>query len=410
MINKSFLISKCQICSSRNLISKFFLGYHPTVNDFTKIGKINLLIEKYPLEILLCKTCSLVQLGVTIDGKKIFPKNYAYRSGTTKILIDNFEDLANETKKLELLKINELVVDIGSNDGTLLKSFKKINYKVMGIEPTDVGKLARKTGIDTIISPFNYKLAKKVSQKKKAKVITAANVFAHIENVHDVMKGISTLLDKKGIFISESHYLINLLKTLQYDTVYHEHLRYYSIKSLNHLFKIYNFKIFHAKKIPTHGGSIRIYASRVKYKPTNSYKRLLKEEKKYNNLDQILSSFGAKIKTSKIKILNLLSDLKLKNKKIVGISAPSRASTLINYLGLDNSILDYICEVKGSLKINKYIPGTNISVVDEKYLYKDQPDYALLFSWHISKDIMFNLRKRGFKGKFIIPLPNPIIV
>jgi hypothetical protein len=103
MINKSFLISKCQICSSRNLISKFFLGYHPTVNDFTKIGKINLLIEKYPLEILLCETCSLVQLGVTIDGKKIFPKNYAYRSGTTKILIDNFEDLANETQKLQLL-------------------------------------------------------------------------------------------------------------------------------------------------------------------------------------------------------------------------------------------------------------------------------------------------------------------
>jgi ribosomal protein L20A (L18A) len=280
----------------------------------------------------------------------------------------------------------------------------------MGIEPTDVGKLARKSGIDTIISPFNYKLAKKICQKKKVKVITAANVFAHIENIHDVMKGISTLLDKKGIFISESHYLINLLKTLQYDTVYHEHLRYYSIKSLNHLFKIYNFKIFHAKKIPTHGGSIRIYASRVKYKPTNSYKRLLKEEKKYDNLDKILSSFGAKIKISKIKILNLLADIKLKNKKIVGIGAPSRASTLINYLGLDNSILDYICEVKDSLKINKYIPGTNISVIDEKYLYKDQPDYALLFSWHISKDIMFNLRKRGFKGKFIIPLPNPIIV
>jgi hypothetical protein len=273
-----------------------------------------------------------------------------------------------------------------------------------------VGKLARNSGIDTIISPFNYRLAKKISKKKKAKVITAANVFAHIENVHDVMRGISTLLDKKGIFISESHYLINLLKTLQYDTVYHEHLRYYSIKSLKHLFKIYNFKIFHAKKIPTHGGSIRVYASRVKYKSTNSYKRLLKQEKKYSNLDKILTSFGNKVKISKIKILNLLSDLKLKNKKIVGISAPSRASTLINYLGLDNSILDYICEVQGSLKINKYIPGTNISVIDEKSLYKDQPDFALLLSWHISKDIIFNLKKRGFKGKFIIPLPNPKIV
>jgi hypothetical protein len=215
MINKSFLISKCQICSSKNLISKFFLGYHPTVNDFTKVGKINLFVEKYPLEILLCKTCSLVQLGVSIEGKKIFPKNYAYRSGTTQILIDNFEDLANETQKLQLLKINELVVDIGSNDGTLLKSFKKINCKVLGIEPTDVGKLARKSGIDTIISPFNYRLAKKISKKKKAKVITAANVFAHIENVHDVMKGISILLDKKGIFISESHYLINLLNLVK---------------------------------------------------------------------------------------------------------------------------------------------------------------------------------------------------
>lgn len=166
MINKSFLISKCQICNSKYLISKFFLGYHPTVNDFKKIGKINLFIEKYPLEILLCKNCSLVQLGVTIDGKKIFPKNYAYRSGTTKILVDNFQDLANETKKFQLLRINELVVDIGSNDGTLLENFKKINCKVMGIEPTDVGKLAIKKGIDTIISPFNYRLARKISKKK----------------------------------------------------------------------------------------------------------------------------------------------------------------------------------------------------------------------------------------------------
>jgi hypothetical protein len=410
MISKSYLISNCQVCNSKNLISKLFLGYHPTVNDFTKIGKINLYIEKYPLEILLCKKCSLTQLGVAIDGKKIFPKNYAYRSGTTKILIDNFKSLARESQKLKLFQINDRVVDIGSNDGTLLKNFKEINCEVLGIEPTNVGFIAKKNGINTIISPFNYKLAKKISKKKKAKVITAANVFAHIENVHNIMKGISVLLDKKGVFISESHYLINLLKTLQYDTIYHEHLRYYSLKSLKFLFSKFNFHIFHAKKIPTHGGSIRVYASRVKYKMTNSCKTLIRQEKKYNNLDKTLSSFANKVNRSKIKILNLLSKLKLKNKKIVGISAPSRASTLINYLGLDNAMIDYICEVKGSLKINKYMPGTNIEVVDEKYLYNDQPDYALLFSWHISNDIISNLRKKGFKGKFIIPLPNPRII
>ena len=409
-MNKSYLILKCQICYSKDLISKLFLGYHPTVNNFAKIGKINLFIEKYPLEILLCKNCSLTQLGVAIDGKKIFPKNYAYRSGTTKILRDNFRNLARELQKLKFFHINDTVIDIGSNDGTLLKNFKEINCKVLGIEPTNVGLLAKKNGINTIISPFNYRLAKKISNKVKAKIITAANVFAHIENIHDVMKGISILLDKKGIFVSESHYLINLLKTLQYDTVYHEHLRYYSLKSLKFLFRKYNFHIFHAKKIPTHGGSVRVYASRVKYKTTNSYKALVRQEAKYNNLNKTLSSFANKVKISKLKILNLLSNLKLKNKKIVGISAPSRASTLINYLGLDNSMIDYICEIKGSLKINKYIPGTNIAVLDEKYLYDDQPDYALLFSWHISKDIIFNLRKKGFKGKFIIPLPNPTIV
>jgi hypothetical protein len=410
MIIKSHLISNCQVCRSKSLASKLFLGYHPTVNNLTKIGKINLFIEKYPLEILLCKKCSLTQLGVAIEGKKIFPKNYAYRSGTTKILRDNFKNLARETQRLKLLKINDTVIDIGSNDGTLLKNFKIIKCKVIGIEPTNVGFLAKKSGINTIISPFNYKLAKKISNRQKANIITAANVFAHIDNVQDLMKGISILLDKKGIFISESHYLISLIKTLQYDTIYHENLRYYSLKSLKFLFKKHNFHIFHAKKIPTHGGSIRVYASRIKHKISNNYKALVKQEKKFNNMDKMLSTFAIKVKKSKIKILNLISNLKLNKKKIVGISAPSRASTLINYLGLDNSMIDYVCEIQGSLKINKYIPGTNIKIVDEKYLYNDQPDYAFLFSWHISKDIMINLKKRGFKGKFIIPLPSPRII
>jgi hypothetical protein len=410
--HNSEIVKSCQICNSNSLFKVLSMGNHPTVNDFLDLKEERSFIETYPLELFFCSNCLLVQLGRIIDPKKIFPNNYAYRSGTTKLLIDNFRELADEAINNLPLEKNDFVVDIGSNDGTLLSNFKKKEMRVLGVEPTDVAKIAINAGIDTINQPFNKIIAEHIKiSYGKAKLITAANVFGHIKDVHDVMEGICNLLDHDGVFVSENHYLMSFIETLQYDTVYHEHLRYYSLRSLNALFDIHGLEIFDVKKIRTHGGSVRVFASRkgLRNKTLESLNLIGKEPEKDAHL-QILKNFEKRTNASKIDLILGLYNLKKTGKRIVGIGAPSRASTLINYLGLDVDVIDYICEVENSLKLDKFMPGTKIPVVLEKRLFEEQPDYAILFSWHIASDLVPKIKQLGFKGKIIIPLPNFTVV
>lgn len=407
----SVVVEKCQICDNPSLKSVLFLGYLPPVNQLHHIGSRPKEQPSYPAELLYCPKCHLVQLGLVVDPQVIFPKEYPYTSGTTKVLRDNFADLGKEAKKIVNVNQGDLVIDIGSNDGTLLSNFVSF-AKVLGITPEDIGKLAIEQGISTILNYFTTKVVNKVKKEYgKAKIVTAANVFAHIENVNDVLENIISLLKPDGVFISESHYLYPLIKTVQYDTIYHEHLRYYSLTSLNYLFKMHGLEIFHAKQIPSHGGSIRVYAARIGLYPINkSVNRiLLKEKEVVTHIDNLLK-FKNKVVLSKLGLQKLFLDIKKKGERVFGISAPSRASTLINYLRLDQDILDCVVEIKGSYKIGKYIPGTLIEILDESELYSKQPDYALLLSWHIAEELIPKLKLKGFKGKFIIPLPRPRIV
>ena len=260
--NSSVSITSCQICNKKQLTPIIFLGFMPPVNQMVDLGSQLQEQAAYPTELLMCTECNLVQLGLILHQKILFPLEYPYRSGTTKILCDNFADLYKECKQLINLNSNDLIIDIGSNDGTLLANFQE-NHKVLGVEPTNVGELARKRGISTLQNYFSKQLADNIlTSHGTAKVITAANVFAHIENIHAIIEGISVLLAEDGAFISESHYLLDLINTLQYDTIYHEHLRYYSLHSLQYLFNMHDLEIFHAKNIPTHGGSIRVYTAR----------------------------------------------------------------------------------------------------------------------------------------------------
>jgi hypothetical protein len=219
------------------------------------------------------------------------------------------------------------------------------------------------------------------------------------------------LLDENGVFISESHYLLPLEQTLQYDTIYHEHLRYYSLHSLKYLLESHGLEVFHAKRIPTHGGSIRVYAARKGvHSVKDTVNELIAEEAGKITTLKGFRDFKRRVVLSKIQLYQLLLDIKRSGKSIYGISAPSRASTLINYTGLDDGIIDYVLEIKGSHKIGKYIPGTLIPVVEESILYEEQPDYALIFSWHIADELIPKIRQKGFNGKFIVPLPEPSIV
>lgn len=410
----SIVVEQCQICGYTELDDVLFLGYLPPVNSMPPIGQKPQEQSSYPAQLLYCPRCHLVQLGCIVDPEIIFPSSYPYTSSTTKILRENFAELYREATGIVKLGNKDLVVDIGSNDGNLLVNFKD-NHRVLGVTPEEIGKIAIERGVPTILDYFGRDVVNKIlSDEGQAKIVTATNVFAHMEDINEILKCIMQLLKEDGVFISESHYLLPLIEDLQYDTIYHEHLRYYSLHSLKYLLESHGLKIIHAKQIPTHGGSVRVYAARpgscFARKTQSSVEELLKKEKKVIASKEKLAEFRKRVVISKLEIQSLFLKIREKQERIYGISAPSRASTLINYVGIDDGILDCVVEIKGSHKIGKYVPGTLIPVVEESKLFDEQPEYALLLSWHIADELMPKLKGKGFKGDFIIPLPEPRIV
>lgn len=411
--SSSHPIESCQICGTGSLEPKLFVGYIPPVNTMLEVGGVPEEQPAYPLELVRCSSCGHVQIGLEVDAEVLFPYSYPYLSGTTRILRENFANLYEETSTVKALSSDDLIIDIGSNDGTLLSNFHEGGHRVLGIEPSKAGEVARERGVETLTAYFDLDTAKSVlADKGPAKVMTAANVFAHITNPHNVVEAIIELLSDDGIFISESHYLGDLLETVQYDTIYHEHLRYYHLGSLVTLFEQHGLEVFKVTCIPTHGGSIRVYTARKGQYPIHaSVEEMLAEEKAKGVVDgSALDSFRDRVVQSKVDLHALMAPIKKAGGKIYGIGAPSRASTLINYVGIDDGLLDCVLEVSSSHKLNKYIPGTRIPVLDEQKLLDDQPEYALLLSWHIADDLISILRKKGFKGEFIVPLPEPRIL
>ncbi|MGE0564811.1 MAG: class I SAM-dependent methyltransferase [Pseudolabrys sp.] len=402
----------CQVCGHEPLETVLSLGYMPPVNQMVAVGTPQRQLPWFPTGLLFCPNCELVQLGLAVDPVIIFPPDYPYTSGMTKLLRDNFADLYAESSKMLGLKAEDLVIDIGSNDGTLISNFQKGGHRILGIEPTDVAKIANSRGIPTMQRYFSRDTATAAkAEHGPAKVVTAANCFAHMEDVHGIVAGILEMLAPDGVFISESHYLIPLLDRLQYDTIYHEHLRYYSLASLQHLLGMHGLEVFHARPIPSHGGSIRVYAARKgTRKIESSVQEMLSREPRGDAMRKRLADFRNDVMLSKLRLYAMLRDIKEKGGRIVGISAPSRASTLVNYVGLDEAIIDYVCELEGSLKIGKYMPGTMIPVVEESRMFAEQPDAAVIFSWHIADELAPKLRARGFRGKLITPLPEPRVI
>ena len=395
---------QCQSCNNTDLTHVLSLGYMPPVNDMRPINVSATAQHWLPTDLLYCSNCELVQLECIADPEVVFPAHYPYTSGSTKILRDNFVELAHEACDLIDLKKDDLVVDIGSNDGTLLANFKD-KAEILGVEPTAIAFVAHRRGIRTERRFFARDTGRWIAEKYgQAKIVTAANVFAHIDDIHGIIESIIDLMADDGVFISESHYLMTLIERLQYDTIYHEHLRYYSVTSLRNLLKQHGLHIFYVKRIPTHGGSIRVYARKEKSSAVNSklsYPMMF--EQTGDKLLAKLFAFASDVQLSKLNLMNALYLIKRSGGKICGISAPSRASTVVSYCRLDNSLVDFVAEVDGSLKIGKYMPGTDIPVVNEQELLERQPDFAILFSWHIADMLIPKLREKGYKGQFILP-------
>ena len=379
-------VTKCQISNSKKLKSLIFLGFLPPVNTLRKIGSTLTEEKSFPAELLYCSKSKLAQLGCIVNKEILFPYSYPYTSSTTRILRENFADLYKDTKKKIKIKKDDLIIDIGSNDGNLLSNFKE-NHKVLGVTPEKIGKIAIKKGIPTIIDYFDEKISKKIIRKYgKAKIITATNVFAHIDNINSIIKSIIKTLKHDGIFISESHYLLPLIKTVQYDTIYHEHQFYHSAFTLKKIFEKHSLKVFDADEINTHGGSLRIYVKKnLKIKIDKSVKSLLIEEEKFGiKKYQTYINFGKDVYKIRENVKKNILKLKKNNSKIIGYGSPAKATTALNFFGISKEI-DCIVE-DNKLKHGKFLPGVKIPIVSKSFV-KNKPDYALVLAWNFINEI-----------------------
>jgi len=279
----------------------------------------------------------------------------------------------------------DFAVDIGSNDGTLLKNYTQYGVRVLGIDPSSAAEIAEEQGIPTLRAFFNEATAQEVVQRyEHAKVITATNVFAHVPALDSFMRGITRLLAPRGVFVTESGYLLDMIETGGYDAVYHEHLRYYSLKPLTRLFGEFGMEVFDAERIESHSGSIREKAG------------LYRQE--------TFLAFGKRAEKHRKEFCALLRKLKRTGTRIVGIGAPAKGNTLLNSCGVGTETIDALLE-KSPLKIGLYAPGSHIPVKNEEILFSEQPEYALLLSWNLADELIPRIRSKGYKGKFIIPFP-----
>jgi len=377
----------CRSCGNTNLKRVVSLGYQPLANNLLR--KANEQCELYPLEVNYCEKCHNCQLSVAIDPKKMF-SNYLYTSSTSKSFRDHFINAAKKyTKNLKLNKKKSLIIDVGSNDGVALKPFLEMGYKnILGIEPAkNLAKLANKNKIKTFNGFLEKKNLKKI--KKNADLILASNVFAHSDKLKEMAECMLKLLGKNGTIIIEIQYLLNTLKDLTFDNIYHEHYNYWSLTSLVNFFNQFDAKIFRAETINTHGGSLRIYIKKdKKVKIENSVKKMLKDEEKFGiKKFKTYQDFGKKVYKIRENIIKNLKKLKESNNLVIGYGAPAKATTALNFFGVTKEI-DFIVE-DNKLKHNKFVPGVKI-LIKKKSEIKNKKNIIVVLAWNFFQDIKKN--------------------
>ena len=377
----------CRSCGNTNLKRVVSLGYQPLANNLLR--RVNEQCELYPLEVNYCEKCHNCQLSVAIDPKKMF-SNYLYTSSTSKVFRGHFINAAKKyIKDLKLNKKNSYVIDIGSNDGVALKPFKDLGFKsLLGVEPAkNLAKLANKNKIKTFNGFLEKKNLKKI--KKNADLILASNVFAHSDKLKEMAECMLQLISKKGVIIIEVQYLMNTLKDLTFDNIYHEHYNYWSLTSLINFFNQFDATIYKSEKVDTHGGSIRIYVKKnKKIKVESSVKKMLNEETKFGiKKFKTYQEFGNKVYQIRKNVRKNIKKLRDKNNLIIGYGAPAKATTALNFFGISKEI-DFIVE-DNKLKHEKFIPGVKIPIKNKSYI-KDKNNTLVVLAWNFFKDIKKN--------------------
>lgn len=405
----------CRLCKSKKLFNFLDLGNHPPSDQFRKKDQLQEPVIFYPLNVNLCEDCGFIQLGYVVPPEILYQDDYPYESSTTETGKKHYYDFASTVVKQFNFNKTDLAVDIGSNVGVLLEGFKIMGLRTNGVDPApNICVLAEQRGISTINDFFGENAVTQILQSKgKASVITGTNVFAHVDDLESFMSSVKKLIDeKKGIFIIEAPHLLPLIKNLEYDTIYHEHLSYISIEPLIPFFEKFDMEVIRVDQKEIHGGSIRIFVSnKGNYLVDESVSNIIRNEnnEQLRSKDNLLQ-FAKKVAENKSSINQLIQKLKSENKKIVAVSAPAKGMTLLNYCKLDRQTLDYVTE-KSQLKIGRFTPGGDIPVVSDDMLLKEKPDYALLLAWNFAEEIINNNKEyRNNGGKFIIPIPTPKIV
>ncbi len=402
----------CRVCGSGDFVKIIDLGKQPLANAF--LAKKDFDFEKkYPLRVYFCKKCHLVQLLDVVSPDTLFG-DYVYVSSTSPSFVAHFKSYAEELNSRFGIK-GRLVVDLGSNDGILLKPLKKLGAVVLGIDPAkDIAKKATKEGIETWPDFFSPVLAEKILKKKGwAKIITANNTFAHIDDSKGVVNGVKKLLSDDGVFVIEVPYLIDFLEKKLFDTIYHEHLSYFALEPLVALMDGSGMNVFDVQRVPSHGGSVRVFIQKKggPHAPSRSLKELSGKEKSLK-LDKISTykKFAVEVGDNKKKLIRLLKSLKSKGANIAGYGAPAKGNTLLNYVGINNKILEYIVD-DSPYKQGLYTPGTHIPVVNIAHIKSDHPDFLIILAWNYAESIISKCREfQSRSGKFIIPIPEPKII
>ena len=409
------LLKCCRLCGNKDIIRVFNLGYTPLANSYSN-KNVSSKLKKYPLGLNLCNGCGHLQLSHSVKPEKMF-SNYLYKTNTSYKNFLHFKNYANKIKK-KFSRKGDKILDIASNDGTFLNFFNKKKFFRVGIDPAkNLKKLTTSKGIIQIDDFFTEKTSFKIKKKyQKFDIITANHVCAHVENLNDFFRGVKNLLKDDGIFIFEVSYRGSVLKKNTFDTIYHEHLDYHALSPISKFIKKFNLKLFDFEITEAQGGSLRVYVSKnLRIRNKKKIKNQLIKEKKIYKLFNIntYKIFREKINNCKVQLQRILKDFDKKNYNIAGYGAAAKTTTLLNYFNLNkHKTIKFIFD-DNKLKQGLYLPGTQIKILDPRYLFKGNLDILIIFAWNYSDIIIKNIKKKLKKKKslkFLVPFPKPKIL
>lgn len=403
-------ILRCRFCNTPLHYTFADLGLQPLCEKYLKSDQLNQMEPFYPLHVYFCENCFLVQLEAAISPQEIY-NEYAYFSSSSKGWMKHIEAYAENISRKLGLNNKSQVIEIGSNDGYLLQFFARKGIPVLGVEPAaNIAEVAIEKGIPTVIDFFGVEPAKKLQkQDKQADLLVGNNILAQVPDINGFVKGLKTLLKPSGVISIEFHHVLNLIDNNQFDTISHERFSYLSLFSVEKIFTFHGLKIFDAEEFPTHGGSLRIYACHNEDIPKSESLNVnaIREKEKADGLTKLekYSLFYEKVKETKRNILNILIKLRNKKKSIVGYGAHAEAHTLLNYCGIDSDFLDYLVD-RNPAKQGKFLAGVHLPIFHPNKISETKPDYILILTWNIKKEIMNQISYiDNWGAKFIVPVP-----